>query len=445
MWIVQYALARRYTIGVLAILIVLFGTLAARRMPTDILPAVNIPSVNVVWTYNGLPATEMAAKLASFSEIAILNNVDDLKEVRSETIAGITTIRVDFQPNVSIDRALGQITAISQTILRRMPTGTSPPIILRNNLSNTPVLQLVLSSDSLSQSQLQDYARLQLRSQIQTIPGILMTAPYGGAARQIMVDLNPGALQTYGLTPAEVTTALERGSPTLPSGTIREGAREMQIAMDVSPTTIAEFLDLPVANRDGSIVYVRDVASVRDGSALQTNIARMDGANAVAVSLIKLGGASAVELVRQVRAKLPEIIASAPPGMRIEPIFDQSVFVNNAITAIEHEVVLVGLLVAFVVLLFIGSWRSSLIVLSAIPLALLSSVMMLNLLGYTFNVMTLGGWRWRSASWWTTPWWTWRTPTATSLSAKTYTRRSWTARRKWCSRKWYRRSRSASY
>ncbi|WP_226468034.1 efflux RND transporter permease subunit [Luteimonas panaciterrae] len=391
MWIVQYALARRYTIGVLAILILLFGTLAARRMPTDILPAVNIPSVNVVWTYNGLPATEMAAKLASFSEIAILNNVDDLKEVRSETIAGITTIRVDFQPNVSIDRALGQITAISQTILRRMPTGTSPPIILRNNLSNTPVLQLVLSSDSLSQSQLQDYARLQLRSQIQTIPGILMTAPYGGAARQIMVDLNPGALQTYGLTPAEVTTALERGSPTLPSGTIREGAREMQIAMDVSPTTIAEFLDLPVANRDGSIVYVRDVASVRDGSALQTNIARMDGANAVAVSLIKLGGASAVELVRQVRAKLPEIIASAPPGMRIEPIFDQSVFVNNAITAIEHEVVLVGLLVAFVVLLFIGSWRSSLIVLSAIPLALLSSVMMLNLLGYTFNVMTLGG------------------------------------------------------
>jgi len=253
------------------------------------------------------------------------------------------------------------------------------------------VLQLVLSSDSLTQAQLYDYARLQLRSQIQTIPGIRMTLPYGGAPRQIMVDLDPRALQAYGLTPADVTNALERGSPTLPSGSIREGARELQVSLDVSPASTAEFLDLPVANRGGSIVYVRDVASVRDGGALQTNVARMDGANAVSVALIKLGGASAVEIVRAVRAGLPEILASAPPGMRIEPIFDQSVFVDNAIGSIQHEALLVGLLVAFVVLVFIGSWRSSLIVLTAIPLALLASVAMLNLLGYTFNVMTLGG------------------------------------------------------
>lgn len=391
MWIVQYALSRRYTIGVLAILILLFGTLAARRMPTDILPEVGIPSVNLVWTYNGLPAADMAAKLTSFSEAAIMNTVDDLKEVRSESINGASIVRIDFQPTVSLDRALGQITSVSQTILRRMPPGTSPPLVIRNNVSSTPVLMLVLSSDSLTQAQLYDYARLQLRSQIQTIPGIRMSLPYGGAARQIMVDLDPAALQTYGLTPADVTGALERGSPTLPSGSIRENAREMQISLDSSPATAADFLDIPVASRNGALVYVRDIASVRDGGALQTNVARMDGSSAVAVALIKLGGASAVDLVRSVRERLPEIEASAPPGTRIAPIFDQSVFVDNAIGSIRHEALLVGLLVALVVLVFIGSWRSSLIVLSAIPLALLASVAMLSLLGYTFNVMTLGG------------------------------------------------------
>ncbi|MGR4875653.1 efflux RND transporter permease subunit [Pseudoxanthomonas sp. LARHCG66] len=391
MWIVEYALSRRYTIGVLAILILLFGVQSARRMPTDILPEVGIPSVNIIWTYSGLPAAEMAAKLTSFSEIAVLNNVDDIKEVRSESLSGIGIVRVDFQPGVNLERALAQITAVSQTILRRMPPGTSPPLVVRNNVSSTPVLQLVLSSDALSQAQLYDYARLQLRSQIQSIPGIRMTLPYGGAARQIMVDLDPRALQTHGLTPAQVTGALERGSPTLPSGTIREGTRELQIALETSPADAVGFLDLPITTRGGNVIYVRDVASVRDGGALQTNIARMDGANAVSVALIKMGGASAVEIVRSVRERLPEIEASAPPGMRIEPIFDQSVFVDNAIGSIRHEAMLVGVLVALVVLVFIGSWRSSLIVLSAIPLALLASVTMLYLLGYTFNVMTLGG------------------------------------------------------
>ena len=391
MWIVQYALARRYTIGVLAILILLFGLQSARRMPTDILPEVGIPSVNLIWTYAGLPASEMAAKLTSFSETSVLNNVDDLKEVRSETLNGIGIVRVDFQPGVNLERALAQMTAVSQTILRRMPPGTSPPLVVRNNVSSTPVLQLVLSSDAMSEAQLYDYARLQLRSQIQSIPGIRMSLPYGGAARQIMVDLDPEALQTYGLTPQDVTGALERGSPTLPSGNIREGTREMQISLETSPESAAGFLDLPIASRGGNVIYVRDVASVRDGGALQTNIARMDGAGAVSVALIKMGGASAVEIVRQVRERLPEILASAPPGTRIEPIFDQSVFVDNAIGSIRHEALLVGLLVATVVLVFVGSWRSSLIVLSAIPLALLASVTALYLLGYTFNVMTLGG------------------------------------------------------
>lgn len=391
MWIVQYALSRRYTIGVLAVLILLFGVLASRRMPTDILPEVGIPSINLVWTYNGLPAADMAAKLTSFSEVAIMNSVDDLGEVRSTTLNGVSLVQIDFQPTVSLDRALGQVTAVSQTILRRMPPGTSPPLVVRNNPSSTPVLMLALSSGTLTQAQLYDYARLQLRSQIQTIPGIRMTLPYGGAPRQIMVDLDPAALQTYGLTPSDVTAALERGSSTLPSGSIRENTREMQVSLETSPESAAAFLELPIASRNGATVFVRDVASVRDGDALQTNLARTNGSSAVAVALIKLGGASAVEIVRAVRARLPEIEASAPPGTRVVALFDQSVFVDNAIGSIQHEVLIVGLLVALVVLLFLGSWRSSLIVLSAIPLALLASISMLNLLGYTFNVMTLGG------------------------------------------------------
>ncbi|HGM8383672.1 TPA: efflux RND transporter permease subunit [Pseudomonas aeruginosa] len=392
MWIVRYALNRRYTLAVVALLILIFGVRSAREMSTDILPDVGIPSVNLLWSYAGLPAEEMAAKITSQSEASIFNNVDDLREVRSETIAGIGIIRIDFQPGVNLDRALTQITAVSQTILRFMPPGTSPPVVVRNNVSSTPVLQLALSSDSLTDAQLYDYARVQLRAQIQSIPGIRMTLPYGGAPRQIMVDLDPPALNTYGLSPQDVTNALTRGSPTLPSGSMRENLREMQITLDTSPRDIDAFLDLPVgSDRDGGVVLLRNVASIRDGAALQTSLARLDGTNAVSVMLIKLGSASAVDIVRQVRERLPEIQASAPPGTRIEPIFDQSVFVDNAIGAIRTEAMLVGLLVALVVLLFIGSWRSSLIVLVNIPLALLASVTALELLGHSFNVMTLGG------------------------------------------------------
>ncbi|EME5141345.1 efflux RND transporter permease subunit [Pseudomonas aeruginosa] len=392
MWIVRYALNRRYTIAVVALLILIFGIRSAKDMSTDILPDVGIPSVNVLWSYTGLPAEEMAAKITSLSESSIFNNVDDLREVRSETTAGIGLVRIEFQPGVNLERALVQITAVSQTILRFMPPGTSPPVVVRNNVSSTPVLQLALSSDSLTDAQLYDYARVQLRTQIQSIPGIRLTLPYGGAPRQIMVDLDPSALNAYGLSPQDVTNALTRGSPTLPSGSMRVGLREMQITLNSSPRDIEAFLDLPVGNsRDGSVVLLRNVASIRDGAALQTSLARLDGANAVSVMLIKLGNASAVDIVRQVRERLPEIRASAPLGTRIEPIFDQSVFVDNAIGSIRTEAVLVGLLVALVVLLFVGSWRSSLIVLANVPLALLASVTTLELLGYTFNVMTLGG------------------------------------------------------
>lgn len=391
MWIVLYALQRKYSIGVLAILLLLFGVLSMRQMSTDVLPEVETPSVNVIWTYQGLNAAETASKITTFGETVILNNVDDVREVRSETMSGIAVIRVDFQPGVAIDVALSQVTAVSQTILRRMPPGVSPPLIVRNIQSSTPILQLVLSSDTLTDGALFDYARLQLRGQIQAIPGIRMTLPYGGAARQVMVDLDPVRLSQYGLTAAEVAAAIARQAPTLPSGAIREGGREIQITLDASPESVAGFADLPVRQDANGVVYVRDVANVRDGEALQTSLARLDGNSAAIVSIIKLGGASTVDIVRAIEARLPQIRASAPEGLRIEPIFDQSVFVENAVAHVRFEAVVVGLLVALVVLLALGSWRSTLIVLASIPLALLASVIGLHLLGHTFNVMTLGG------------------------------------------------------
>ena len=391
MWIVRYALSRPYSIAVLAILLVLVGTLSARRMSTDILPRVDTPSVNLIWNYGGLNAREMASKISSFSELAVLNNVDDVLEVRSETTDGVAIVRVDFQPYVQIDLAITQITAVSQTILRRMPAGTSPPLVVRNSPTSQPVLNLVLSSDTLDDSGLFDFARLQLRSQIQTIPGIRLTLPYGGASRQVMVELDPKALQTFGLTAADVSAAVSAQNLTLPSGTLREGRTEYKVALNASPNAVADFAELPIRQVDGRVVRLADVASVRDGPAVQTNLVRLNGANAVQVSLLKLGGASTVDIVDQVLARLPEIRAAAPPGMRIEPLFDQSVFVRAAVRSVLYEAVLVGLLVAAVVLLFIGSLRSTLVVLTSIPLALLGSVACLYASGMTFNLMTLGG------------------------------------------------------
>jgi multidrug efflux pump subunit AcrB len=391
MWIVRYAVAHRHTVGVLAILIFLFGGLSARRMSTDILPTVNIPAINLIWTYQGLNAPEMASKLTSFSELAIMNNVDNIRELRSETLNGVAIVRIEFQPGTNVTNAFAQVTSVSQTILRRMPTGTTPPLIIPYIPSSVPVLQLVLASDTLNDGGLYDYARLQLRAQIQSIPGIRLSLPYGGAARQVMIDLDPEALQAHGLSPSDVARSIGTQNLTLPSGTLRTGAREILIMTNASPETVETFADLPLRSIQGRTIKISDVASVRDGQAVQTNVARLDGQNAVLVSILKLGNASTVDIVREIRARLPEIRAAAPEGVTIEPIFDQSVFVEHAVDAVMKEGLIVGLLVGFVVLLFIGSWRSSLIVLTSIPLALLASVSGLMLTGQTFNLMTLGG------------------------------------------------------
>lgn len=391
MWIVLFALRYKYTIGVLAILILLFGVMSARRMSTDILPRVESPEITLVWTYTGLSAAEMASKITSFSEIATLNNVDDLLEVRSETSNGIALVKLKFQPYADINTAMSQATGVSQTILRRMPTGTTPPLVVRTSPSSVPIMQLVMSSDTMTSGQLFDYSRLALRAQLQSIPGMRISLPYGGASRQVMVDLDPDALNAYSLSAADVSAAVSRQNLTLPSGSLREGARELPVEINASPENIQGFLDLPLRSIEGKTILLRDVANVRDGEAISTNIARLNGSNAVMISILKPGSASTVDIIDGIRARLPEIRASAPPGMNIEPIFDQSVFVRAAVTGVKNEILLVGGLVAAVVLLFLGSWRSTLIVLTSIPLALLCSVFGLSLIGATFNLMTLGG------------------------------------------------------
>jgi multidrug efflux pump subunit AcrB len=391
MWIVLFALRYKYTIGVLAILILLFGVMSGRKMSTDILPRVESPEITLVWNYAGLNASEMASKITSFSEIATLNNVDDLLEVRSETSNGVALVKMRFQPYADINTALAQVTSVSQTILRRMPPGTTPPLIIRTSPSSVPIVQLVMSSDTMTNGQLFDYARLSLRAEIQNIPGIRLSLPYGGAARQVMVDLDPEALNAFGLSAADVTRAIGTQNLTLPSGVLREGGRELPVTMNASPETVQAFLDLPIRSVNGKMILLRDLANVRDGEAVSTNPARLNGQNAVMVSILKLGNASTVDVVNGILDRMDTIRAKAPPGMTIEPIFDQSVFVKAAVDGVLKEILLVGGLVALVVLLFLGSWRSTMIVLTSIPLALLCSVMGLYLSGATFNLMTLGG------------------------------------------------------
>lgn len=391
MWLVKYALRRPYSMGALAILVFILGLSSLRQLPVDILPEVKTPVVNVVWTYQGLNAREMASKITSFAELALLNNVDNVKEISSETFNGVGLVRVVFQNNVEIDVALSQVGAISQTILRRMPAGTSPPIVVRNSLSSRPILSMVVSSDTLSQSQLADYARLQLRGQIQSIGGMRLTLPYGGATRQIMIDLKPDALPAFGLSAADVAQAVNQQNQTLPSGNVREGMRDMQISVDASPESAEVFANLPISARDGRIVKLRDVADVRDGGAIQTNLTRVDGSSAVLVSLIKIGDASTTEIIKQVKERLPEIQAAAPASATVTPIFDQSVFVQSAVDIIAKEILIVGFLVGLVVFIFLGSLKSSLIVLVSIPLSLLVAVIAVKLTGHTLNLMSLAG------------------------------------------------------
>jgi multidrug efflux pump subunit AcrB len=391
MWIVRLALRRPYTFLVMAILIVFLGIFSIRRTPTDIFPDINIPVVTVVWTYQGLSADDMARRITTFSEYAITNTVNDIQRMESQTLNGLAVIRIFFYPQAQIDVAISQVTAVGQTILRRMPPGTVPPLILRFNASSVPVMQLALSGRNLTESQLNDFGLRDVRNQLATLQGITLPLPYGGAPRQIMVDIDPQKLLSKGLTANDVLNAVNAQNLVLPSGSAKIGATEYTVSLNSSPGVVDALNELPVRTVNGATVYLRDIAHVRDGLAVQTNIVRNEGQRSVLLTVIKNGATSTLDLVSRVRGILPNIQAAAPEGLQITPLFDQSVFVSHAIEGVFHEALIACCLTGTLILLFLGSWRSTLIVLVSIPLSILTSIVLLGWLGFTINVMTLGG------------------------------------------------------
>jgi multidrug efflux pump subunit AcrB len=391
MWIVRLALRRPYTFVVMGLCIVLLGVFAIVTTPTDIFPEIDIPVVSVIWNYEGLSTVDMASRITTFSEYTISSAVSDVRTIESQTYPGVAVIKIYFQPNVNVEAALAQVTALSQTILRRMPPGAVPPFILQYNASSVPIIQLALSGQTLSEAQLYDYGIYRIRQQIAPIPGITLPLPYGGKPRQVMVDLDPQALLAKSISAADVSAAVNLQNLTLPSGTVKLGPREYRVSLNSSPDAVAALNDLPVKVVNGATVYLRDVAHVRDGFAVQTNIVRQDGRRSALLTVIKKGGASTLTIVKQLKELLPSIRASAPKGLEIRELFDQSLFVRAAIAGVLTEGAIAAGLTGLMILLFLGSWRSTLVVITSIPLSILTSLAILSALGQTLNVMTLGG------------------------------------------------------
>lgn len=391
MWIVRLALRRPYTFVVLSLLLILSGGYVIRHTPTDILPDVDIPVISVVWTYGGLPARQMEQQITQFSEYSLAGNVSDIKSLQSESFDGISVIRLFLHPGADVAAAMAQVTAVSQTILRRMPPSTIPPIILRYTASSVPILQLAFSADTLSEAELFDHVNSRVRTLLSVVRGTRFPLPAGGKQRQIVVDLDLGALRAHGLSPHDVNLAISAQNLTLPTGSAKIGEREYRISLNSSPEVIAALNDIPIPKPDGRRVYVRDVAHVHDGFAVQTNLARRDGKRSVVLSVMKTGGASTTEVAQLIKDLVPVIRASAPKGMELDLLSDQSTFVTRAINGLLVEGVIAALLTATMILLFLGSWRSTLIVAVSIPLSIVSALLLLRGLGHTINVMTLGG------------------------------------------------------
>ena len=389
--VIRLALTRPLTFVVMAILIGLFGFLAAFRTPTDIFPAIGIPVVSVVWTYAGLPPEDMSGRIIYYYERSLTTQVSDIQHIESQSLAGYGVVKIFFQPTVNISAAMAQVTAASQTVLKLLPPGITPPIVLRYNASSVPILQLALSSKTVSQTALFDLAQNFIRPQLATVAGAAIPAPYGGKVRQVQVDLDMDKLQAKNLSPQDVVTAIAEQNLVIPAGTQKIGKFEYTVALNSSPRAIAELNDLPVKRTGGTIVYVHDVAYVHDGSPPQTNIVRMDGDRAVMMTIQKAGSASTLDIIAGVKAILPRIEASLPPGVHVLLLGDQSVFVKAAVSGVVREGAIAATLTGLMILLFLGSWRSTLIITISIPLAVLASIMMLSVVGETINVMTLGG------------------------------------------------------
>jgi len=391
MWIVRLALQRPYTFIVLAVLLFILGPLAILRTPTDIFPNINIPVVSIVWSYNGFSAEDMAHRITSNYERALTTDVDDIEHIESQSLNGVSVVKIFFHPGADINRAIAEAASNSASILRVLPPGTLPPNVITYNASTVPVLQLGLSSNTLPEQTLYDLGNSFIRTQLATVQGAAVPLPFGGKIRQIMVELNPQALQAKGLAPADVVNAVNAQNLILPGGTAKIGAKEYNVQMNGSTDTVAALNNLPIKTIDGGVVYVRDVAHVIDGYAPQTNIVRSDGKRAALLQVEKTGSASTLTIIQQVKAMLPKIAADLPKALVITPLSDQSVFVKSAIMGVVREALIAACLTAVMILLFLGSWRATLIIAVSIPLAVLTSLIALSALGETINIMTLGG------------------------------------------------------
>jgi len=391
MWIVKIALNRPYTFIVLALLILIISPLVILRTPTDIFPNVNIPVIAALWNYTGLSAEEMEQRIGSQYERTLTTAVSDIEHIESQTVNGRSITKVFFHPGAKVEMAMAQMTAVAQANTHQMPPGVASPFMLVYSASSVPILQLALSGPGLSEQQLFDYAANSIRTQLATVAGAAVPWPYGGKQRQVMVDLEPSLLQARGLSPADVVTAINNQNLILPTGTSKIGMFEDEVGLNSNPTTVQELNDLPLKVVGNTTLYVHDVGHVRDAFGPQTNIVRRDGERGTLLTVMKTGSASTLDIVKQVRDMLPQIAATLPPALKIEPIADQSVFVRTAVNGVVREAILAACLTAIMILLFLGSWRSTVIIAISIPLSILTSLCVLSALGETINIMTLGG------------------------------------------------------
>jgi multidrug efflux pump subunit AcrB len=391
MWIVRLALRRPYTFVVVSLLLLLLAPIVILSTPTDIFPNINIPVVSIVWTYTGLDAQQMSDRIVSQTERALTTLVDDIQHIESQSLNGIAVVKVFFQPGADIDKALAQVTAISQTQLRQLPPGTTPPLVITYSASTVPILQLALSGKGMSEQQLFDLGTSFIRTRLITIPGCAVPYPYGGKQRQVQVDLDTNALQSKGLSPLDVVNAISAQNLILPSGTSKIGDFEYNVDVNGSPRTVPELNDMPIKTVGTNTIYVHDVANVRDGFPPQTNIVHVNGRRAVLLTVLKSGNASTLNVVAGIKAMLPQIAATMPPELEMQPLADQSLFVRASIDGVIREATIAACLTGLMILLFLGNWRSTLIIATSIPLSILTSILVLSALGQTINIMTLGG------------------------------------------------------
>ena len=391
MWIVRLALNRPYTFVVMSILLLILGPVSILRTPTDIFPNIDIPVVSVIWNYTGLSPEEMSNRIIFQYERVLTTTVNDIEHIESQSLNGIGIVKIFFHPGVQIGNAVAQVTAVSQTLLRQLPPGTTPPLVIQYNASSVPILQLALSGQGLSEQQLGDIGLNFVRTGLVSVPGAAIPYPYGGKQRQVQVDLDTNALQAKGLSPLDVVNAINNQNLILPAGTAKIGNYEYEVEMNGAPITVAELNDLPIKDVGTSTIYIHDVAYVRDGFPPQTNIVRVNGQRASLMTILKAGDVSTLDIISTVKSLLPTIASGLPPALKMDPLSDQSIFVKASITGVIREGLIAACLTGFMILVFLGSWRSTLIIAVSIPLSILTSIIVMSALGETINIMTLGG------------------------------------------------------